>query len=94
MLVTWYSILKLNNFLVPVSSTASNTSTVTNVTTVSVSSTNSINVTQANTTPAVTAPLMNNGSRDKTSSDMQKLQQQLHDIKEQVKLIYCDFIKY
>lgn len=34
--------------------------------------------------PGPTGPLMNNGSRDMSSADLQKLQQQLHDIKEQV----------
>lgn len=36
------------------------------------------------TVPGPTGPLMNNGSRDMSSADLQKLQQQLHDIKEQV----------
>lgn len=34
--------------------------------------------------PGPTGPLMNNGTRDMSSADLQKLQQQLHDIKEQV----------
>ena len=36
--------------------------------------------------PGPTGPLMNNGSRDMSSADLQKLQQQLHDIKEQVSI--------
>lgn len=37
--------------------------------------------------PGPTGQLMNNGSRDMSSADLQKLQQQLHDIKEQVRNI-------
>lgn len=36
--------------------------------------------------PGPTGPLMNNGTRDMSSADLQKLQQQLHDIKEQVSI--------
>lgn len=34
--------------------------------------------------PVATGALMNNGSRDTSASDIQKLQQQLQDMKEQV----------
>ncbi|XP_045135412.1 E3 ubiquitin-protein ligase MIB1-like isoform X2 [Portunus trituberculatus] len=39
--------------------------------------------------PGPTGPLMNNGSRDMSSADLQKLQQQLHDIKEQTMCPVC-----
>ncbi|XP_050716901.1 E3 ubiquitin-protein ligase MIB1-like isoform X1 [Eriocheir sinensis] len=39
--------------------------------------------------PGPTGPLMNNGTRDMSSADLQKLQQQLHDIKEQTMCPVC-----
>lgn len=42
--------------------------------------------TPSNNTVAGEALLMNNGSRDTSHSDIQKLQQQLQDIKEQVRV--------
>lgn len=41
--------------------------------------------------PLVQGPIMNNGGRDTTNTnDIQKLQQQLQDIKEQVGLKHCN----
>jgi len=37
-------------------------------------------------------PLMNNGARDVTNNDIQKLQQQLQDIKDQVPIPLCPYI--
>lgn len=44
--------------------------------------------------PGPTGQLMNNGSRDMSSADLQKLQQQLHDIKEQVRNISNSWQKH
>lgn len=65
----------INNTVASISNTNSNSNSNSNIN-------NNIN----NVNNTFTGPLMNNGSRDTTSSaDIQKLQQQLQDIKEQVK---------
>jgi len=43
----------------------------------------------SNNAAAGEALLMNNGSRDTSHSDIQKLQQQLQDIKEQVRVLFA-----
>lgn len=57
----------------------------------------SLYVAAAPSNPTGTESIMNNGRRDTTSSDIQKLQQQLQDIKEQVRLFLIFltfFVKY
>lgn len=39
-----------------------------------------------------TGALMNNGSRDTSTYDIQKLQQQLQDIKEQVSIVFTKYV--
>ena len=34
---------------------------------------------------------MNNGGKDTSNSDVQKLQEQLNDIKEQVRKLFCEY---
>lgn len=45
-----------------------------------------------NQPPVSTGALMNNGSRDTSTYDIQKLQQQLQDIKEQVSIVCTKYV--
>ena len=43
--------------------------------------------------PNTSTSTMNNGQKDTTHSDVQKLQEQLNDIKEQVQILFMNFFK-